>query len=138
MPFFLELVATHIHKNYAQATDSLCVVIPNRRGALFLKKHLGALTNGVSWVPEILAAENFIEKLSGIPNGEDLALTFDLYQAYQNCVKDAEVNFEQFLRWAPQVLQDFNEVDRYLVDSEKVFENLRKNNKFEKRSLSGE
>ena len=82
VPFFLELVAEHIHKNYAGQNDSLLVVIPNRRGALYLKKHLGALVNGYDWVPEIMAAENFIETLSGLPTGGELTLTFDLYEAY--------------------------------------------------------
>ncbi|HXB39346.1 MAG TPA: PD-(D/E)XK nuclease family protein [Bacteroidia bacterium] len=138
VPFFLELVAEHIHKNYAGQSDSLCVVIPNRRGALYLKKHLGAFVDGFDWVPEIMAAENFIETLSGIPTGGELTLTFDLYEAYLKTVKGEAVSFEQFLRWAPQVMQDFNEVDRYLVDSEKVFENLKSIKEIENWSLSGE
>ncbi len=142
VPFFLELVAQHINKNYAgQDPDSyrdLLVVIPNRRGALYLKKHLGNLVNGFAWVPEIMAAENFIETLSGLPTGGELTLTFDLYEAYQNVLQSEAVSFEQFLRWAPQVMQDFNEVDRYLVDSEKVFENLKNIKEIENWSLAGD
>jgi len=138
VPFFLELTAQHIHKNYAGQMDSLLVVIPNRRGALYLKKHLGNLVNGFAWVPEIMAAENFVETLSGIPTGGELTLTFDLYDAYLKTVQSNAVTFEQFLRWAPQVMQDFNEVDRYLVDSEKVFENLKNIKEIENWSLAGE
>lgn len=138
MPFFLELLAGHIHKNYAGQEDSLLVVIPNRRGALYLKKHLAGLVQGFAWVPEIMAAENFVETLSGIPTGGELTLTFDLYEAYLQTQQNEAVSFEQFLRWAPQVMQDFNEVDRYLVDSEKVFENLRNIKEIENWSLGGE
>ena len=136
MPFFLELVAEHIHKNYAGCEDELLVVIPNRRGALFLKKHLAARVNDFAWVPEITAAENFIETLSGLPTGGELTLTFDLYDAYLSELQGEAVSFEQFLRWAPQVMQDFSEVDRYLVDSEKVFENLKSIKEIENWSLS--
>ncbi|MGZ3864585.1 MAG: PD-(D/E)XK nuclease family protein [Bacteroidia bacterium] len=118
--------------------DSLCVVIPNRRGALYLKKHLGALINGASWIPEILSAEDFVERLSEIPSAGELALTFDLFEAYNKVVGDEAVNFEQFLRWAPQVLQDFNEVDRYLVNSTTVFENLKDIKEIESWSLGTE
>lgn len=118
--------------------DSLLVVIPNRRGALYLKKHLGNLVNGFEWVPGIMAAENFIETLSGLPTGGELTLTFDLYEAYREVLQNEAVSFEQFLRWAPQVLQDFNEVDRYLVASETVFENLKNIKEIENWSLSGE
>ncbi len=138
VPFFLELVAQHIYKNYAGQSDSLLVVIPNRRGALYLKKHLGALVSGFDWVPEIMAAENFIETLSGLPTGGELTLTFDLYETYLKTVAGEAVSFEQFLRWSPQVMQDFNEVDRYLIDSEKVFENLKSIKEIENWSLSGE
>lgn len=136
MPFFLELVAEHIHKNYAGREDELLVVIPNRRGALFLKKHLAARIHDFAWVPEITAAENFIETLSGLPAGGELTLTFDLYDAYLSELQSEAVSFEQFLRWAPQVMQDFNEVDRYLVDSEKVFEKLKSIKEIENWSLS--
>ncbi len=118
--------------------DSLLVVIPNRRGALYLKKHLGNLVNGFEWVPEIMAAENFIETLSGLPTGGELTLTFDLYEAYREVLQGDAVSFEQFLRWAPQVMQDFNEVDRYLVPAETVFDNLKDIKEIENWSLSGE
>ncbi|MGZ3941784.1 MAG: hypothetical protein ACXVOH_06745, partial [Bacteroidia bacterium] len=138
MPYFLQSVAEHINKNYPQSLDSLCIVIPNRRGALYLKKHLGALITGASWIPEILSAEDFVERLSGVPSAGELALTFDLFEAYNKVVGDEAVNFEQFLRWAPQVLQDFNEVDRYLVDSTTVFENLKDIKEIESWSLGTE
>lgn len=136
MPFFLELVAEHIHKNYAGQEDSILVVIPNRRGALYLKKHLAARINGFAWVPGITAAETFIESLSGLPTGNELTLTFDLYEAYLSELQSEAVSFEQFLRWAPQVMQDFNEVDRYLVDAGQVFDNLRNIKEIENWSLS--
>lgn len=116
----------------------MCVVIPNRRGALYLKKHLGALITGASWIPEILSAEDFVERLSEIPSAGELALTFDLFEAYNKILGAEAVNFEQFLRWAPQVLQDFNEVDRYLVDSTIVFENLKDIKEIESWSLGTE
>ncbi len=138
MPYFLQSVAEHINKNYSDSLDSLCVVIPNRRGALYLKKHLGALITEASWIPEILSAEDFVEKLSEIPAAGELALTFDLFEAYNKILGAEAVNFEQFLRWAPQVMQDFNEVDRYLIHSSTVFENLKDIKEIESWSLGGD
>ncbi|HWY37409.1 MAG TPA: PD-(D/E)XK nuclease family protein [Bacteroidia bacterium] len=138
MPYFLRSVAEYINKNYKDEFDSLCVVIPNRRGALYLKKHLGALITGASWIPEILSAEDFIEKISEIPTAGELALTFDLFEAYREILGGEAVNFEQFLRWAPQVMQDFNEVDRYLINPETVFENLKDIKEIESWSLGSD
>lgn len=138
MPYFLELVAQHIHKNYAGNLDSLCVVLPNKRGGLYLKKHLAGILNKPAWIPEIISAEDFIEKISQLPTAPELTLTFELYNTYCSVVQNNTVSFEQFLRWAPQVMQDFNEIDRYLIDPDTVFENLRNIKEIESWSLAEE
>ena len=138
MPYFLELVAQHIHKNYANDLDSLCVVLPNKRGGLYLKKHLAGILNKPAWIPDILSAEDFIEKISDLPTASELTLTFTLYDAYCKVTEAEAVSFEQFLRWAPQVMQDFNEIDRYLIDYTTVFENLRDIKEIESWSLAEE
>lgn len=138
MSYFLELVAQHIHKNYSQQLDSLCVVLPNKRGGLYLKKHLANILNKPAWIPDIVSAEDFIEKISGLPTASELSITFSLYDAYCSVTESNAVSFEQFLRWAPQVMQDFNEIDRYLINHQTVFENLREIKEIESWSLAEE
>ena len=138
MPYFLELVAQHIHKNYADNLDSLCIVLPNKRGGLYLKKHLAGILNKPAWIPDIMSAEDFIGKISDLPTASELTLTFTLYNTYCKVVEADAVSFEQFLRWAPQVMQDFNEIDRYLIDHKTVFENLKEIKEIESWSLAEE
>jgi ATP-dependent helicase/nuclease subunit B len=138
MPYFLESVAQHIHKNYANQLDSLCVVLPNKRGGLYLKKHLAGMLDKPAWIPDIVSAEDFIEKVSGLPTASELTITFGLYDAYCTVTESNAVSFEQFLRWAPQVMQDFNEIDRYLINHQTVFENLREIKEIESWSLAKE
>jgi len=138
MPYFLELVAQHIHKNYSDDLDSLCVVLPNKRGGLYLKKHLAGILGKPAWIPEIISAEDFVAKISELPTASELTLTFELYDTYCKVVEAEAVSFEQFLRWAPQVMQDFNEIDRYLIDPKTIFENLRDIKEIESWSLAEE
>jgi hypothetical protein len=138
MPYFLELVAQHIHKNYANDLDSLCVVLPNKRGGLYLKKHLAGILSKPAWIPEIISAEDFVAKISELPTASELTLTFELYDTYCKVVGSESVSFEQFLRWAPQVMQDFNEIDRYLIEPKTIFENLRDIKEIESWSLAEE
>jgi len=138
MSYFLESVAQHIHKNYAGDLDSLCVVLPNKRGGLYLKKHLAGILSKPAWIPDIISAEDFIEKISGLPTASELNITFSLYDAYCRVTESNAVSFEQFLRWAPQVMQDFNEIDRYLINHQTVFENLREIKEIESWSLAEE
>lgn len=138
MLHFLETVAAHIKQNHAAQLSSLCVVLPNKRGGLYLKKHLSHLLEKPSWIPDIISTEELITRLSGLSTASDLTLTFYLYDAYVSVTADKAAGFEQFLRWAPQVLQDFNEIDRYLVNHETVFTNLREIKEIESWSLSQE
>ncbi|MHB8260812.1 MAG: PD-(D/E)XK nuclease family protein [Bacteroidia bacterium] len=138
MSYFLESVAQHIYKNYANQLDSLCVVLPNKRGGLYLKKYLASILDKPQWIPDIISIEDFIEKLSELPTASELTTTFSLYDAYCKVTKENAVSFEQFLRWAPQVIQDFNEIDRYLINHETVFENLKEIKEIESWSLAEE
>ena len=71
MPYFLESVASHIHKNYANDLDALCIVLPNKRGGLYLKKHLAAILDKPAWIPEIVSAEDFIGKIALFKNSSE-------------------------------------------------------------------
>lgn len=99
--------------------------MPNKRGALFLKNYLSLSFGKTIWLPEILSAEELIAELSGLKTLEEIDLVCHLYESYKTCYgKDAE-NFESFARWGQLILQDFNEIDRYLADSEQLYENLK-------------
>ena len=57
-----------------------------------------------------------------MPNTE---LLFRLYKTYKSLTKDADQeSFESFSRWAHILLQDFNEIDRYLIPQEHIFDYL--------------
>ena len=45
---FLKLVAEHVYNNYKDSVENLCIVLPNKRGSLFLKQHLGNTFNKIS------------------------------------------------------------------------------------------
>ena len=38
--------------------------------------------------------------------------------------KEKTQSFEEFLKWAPQLLADFNDVDRYMIDADELFSYL--------------
>ena len=50
MQAFLYQVAQTIEQNYKENLDKLCIVLPNKRGALFLKNHLNVNAEGYKFV----------------------------------------------------------------------------------------
>lgn len=76
-------------------------------------------------MPEIMPVNEFVERLSGgIPVNTVDAL-FYLYKCYTAIAGNEEYPFDKFVFWANVLLNDFNDVDMYLVDPEMIFNNVR-------------
>jgi hypothetical protein len=124
MDGFLNKVSDFIFSNYAEQTDELCIVLPNRRAGLFLKKHLGAKFSKPTWSPEIFSIEDFVWELSGLQQADQAEQLFVFYSVYKASEKAKAETFDLFCKWAPTLLNDFNEADAYLADIEQLFGNL--------------
>jgi hypothetical protein len=133
---FLKLVAEYIHENHQTETDSLCIILPNKRGALYLKKHLASVFKKTIWLPTIISAEDLVSQLSGLEQADSVDLICDLYVAYCSVLKDKAEPFDAFAKWGNLMLQDFNEADRYLVDTNALYQNLKEIKEIENWSLS--
>ncbi|MBR9832804.1 hypothetical protein GYB57_11710 [bacterium] len=122
MQDFLYQTAEYVlNEQKDQVADSV-IILPNRRAALFLKKHFGQLIENPIWSPQIISAEEFLEELSDVNVLDNLSLQFELFSVYQTVVpKEEQDSFDQFIQWGQILLQDFNEIDRYLIDPEAIF-----------------
>lgn len=135
---FLKLVAQYIHEHYKDNVEKLCIVLPNKRGALFLKQHLAQQFGKTIWLPSIISAEELITEVSGLKTIEEIDLICYLYESYKTCYGAKAEPFDSFAKWGQLILQDFNEIDRYLADSEQLYENLKDIKVIENWSLNEE
>lgn len=138
MQTFLKLVAQHIHTHYKDNVEKLCIVLPSKRGAIFLKQHLAQTFAKTIWLPHILSAEELIAELSGLSVINDIDLICALYESYTSCYGNDAEPFDSFVKWGHLILQDFNEIDRYLADPKQLYENLKDIKVIENWSLSAE
>ena len=100
---------------------SYCFVLPNKRSSLFLRQDLRTRLVPNSFFPEILSIEEFMERLSGFRVIDNVALLFEFYTVYKNVIPNNESNsFESFSKWAPILLQDFNELDSAMAEAESL------------------
>jgi CRISPR/Cas system-associated exonuclease Cas4 (RecB family) len=118
---FLERTARYLVDTYGEGVSGICIVLPSRRGGLYLKKYLARYIGKASWAPEIYAIEDFILKLSGLTLCENIRLLFELYEVHCSREGDRAQPFRDFMGWGQQLLHDFNEVDSYLVDPDRLF-----------------
>lgn len=124
MESFLEKLAGHIITSYPDTTGNLSIVLPNRRSGLFLKKHLARLAGKNIWAPKVYAIEDFFFELSGYTLIDQLTLLFELYEIHSTVSGKGQTPFENFLDWGSALLDDFNEIDLYLVNARELFQYL--------------
>ncbi|MCD4773659.1 MAG: PD-(D/E)XK nuclease family protein [Bacteroidales bacterium] len=121
MQSFLEKTGDYIINNIDENISDICIVLPNRRASLFLKKHISNKISKPVWSPEIFSIEDFICKLSGYRIIDRISLLFEFYETHKTIEGKDVQEFENFMEWGSVLLHDFNEIDQYLVDPEKLF-----------------
>ncbi len=105
--------------------DNLVFILPSKRAGTFLKHHISEITDYTMFLPQILSIEEFVENLSGLKTIPNPELLFKLFKTYKALTpSDRQESFDQFSKWAQILLQDFNEIDRYLIDQGKIFDYL--------------
>ncbi|WP_298492920.1 PD-(D/E)XK nuclease family protein [uncultured Algibacter sp.] len=124
MTTFIHDVLNDLQKNNQNLSD-LTFVLPSKRAGLFLKHQLSGIVNQTIFAPHILSIEEFVEDLSELKYISNTELIFEFYTTYTQLTKKENLeSFESFTKWAQILIQDFNEIDRYLIPQEKIFNYL--------------
>jgi len=121
---FLNKIADYIKQNDLLSND-VKIILPNKRASLFLKKELINLIKTPTFLPQFLSIEEFMQQLTDLTPLDNLHLQFELYEVYSKIIPVSERDsFDKFIQWASIVLQDFNEIDAYLINADKLYTNL--------------
>ncbi|APQ17209.1 PD-(D/E)XK nuclease family protein [Maribacter hydrothermalis] len=123
MQSFIQDVVQDVLKNTPD-TGNVIFILPSKRAGVFLKKILSQSLTKTVIAPEIYSIEDFIEKVSGLVTANTTTQLFTLYNAYLKVGIYEKESFDSFLKWGQILLQDFNEVDRYLVDAATLYQNV--------------
>jgi hypothetical protein len=123
---FLDKIAEVLIENYSGELSNMIVVLPNKRAKIFLIEALKKQVENNILAPEIISIEDFIQDISGIRSVDPIELLFEFYEVYLSVTeKSNQQSFELFANWAKTLLQDFNEIDRYLLDPTHVLSYLK-------------
>ena len=135
MQSFLHSVLSELTKNKVNLSDCI-FILPNKRSGLFLKQALSYTIEKNIFSPDILSIDDFITSLSGLSKISNTELLFEFYSVYRlNTKKEEQNNFEDFIKWANILLNDFDDIDRELADSNAVFNYLQAINDLDHWSL---
>jgi hypothetical protein len=123
MTYFLEHIAQSLYKEFGNTLNHHCLVFPNRRAGLYFLKYLAARIEKPVWVPSILTINELFRSFSSLQAAGNELLLFELYKVYRRLKKQPE-NFDEFYYWGDMLLNDFDDVDKYLVDASLLFRNV--------------
>ncbi len=100
-------------------------IFSSKRATIFFKETFKKQIKKTSFLPQLISIEDFISEVADYEIIDNTELLFLFYQIYLETVtKDKADSFDKFISWSTIVLQDFNELDRYLIDANYIFNYL--------------
>lgn len=121
---FLHQLATTILKDYSTQLSDVVIILPNKRARIFLINAFQKQTQSTFFAPKIISIEDFVQDISGLQYIDGIEQLFVFYEVYCSLTPDQPEPFETFANWAKTLIQDFNEIDRYLLDPDKILKYL--------------
>ena len=122
---FLYRVAIDLRRKFGDDLSDIAVVFPNKRAALYLNEYLVAQERKPIWSPSYYTMSELIAEWSSYQKADDLKLICELYGSFCDCLgNDYDESLDHFFGWGQILLSDFNDVDKCMADTEKLFANL--------------
>lgn len=123
METFLQLVAQDLYKKTGNDLSRTVVVFPNKRASLFFNEQLAAQSNRPLWSPTYVSISDLFRQLSLWKAGDPIRLVCELYRVFREETKSEET-LDDFYFWGELLISDFDDVDKNLVDADRLFGNL--------------
>ena len=124
MHTFQEETILYLTKKHGSLSQ-LTIILPSKRAGGFFLNHLKNQALHTSFAPKIISIETFIEHVSDLQIIDPTALLFRSYETYLKLDSILEKeSFDTYSTWATTLLGDFNEMDRYLLDTHSFFNYL--------------
>lgn len=135
MKGFLNIVSDDIISQYQGDLSNVLVLFPNRRPIRFFVQSIKDNEN-ISlpcFVPQMMSISDLVSNyVFDYKQAENIQLMYILYQVYSevyykaNPPKDEQdkENFSDFYHWGDMLLNDFDEIDKSLVEAKIFYRNL--------------
>lgn len=125
MEAFLERIANGVSKEKLPYLYKCCYIFPNKRATLYFTDFLIQRFPEENFIlPETLTIQEFVIKFSNSIIKDNWWLILELYQL-QNELTNTQQPIDKFFPWGKLILKDFDECDKYLVNTTELFSLLR-------------
>lgn len=121
---FLQQFAKQLIENHNANFENVCVILPNRRAILYLKKYLSELLHQPTFAPKMWSIDDFVFETTHLQRCEKVDLLFELFEIHRNIAADKARSFDSFIQWGDIILNDFGDIDAFLVNANEIFSYL--------------
>ena len=123
METFLNIVAKDIYTKIGNDLSKVAIVFPNKRASLFFNEFLADQSENPIWSPAYLSISELFQQLSVLKLADSVTLVCELYKVFIEETKSSET-LDEFYFWGELLISDFDDADKNMVDTEKLFSNL--------------
>lgn len=123
MQAFLQLVAHDLYTKIGNDLSRTVLVFPNKRANLFFNEYLAEESDQPIWSPAAMSISDLLQKLSVQKAGDPIRLVCELYKVFKEETGSRET-LDDFYFWGELLISDFDDVDKNMVDADKLFSNL--------------
>lgn len=120
---FLQQVAHYIYQTYASQLHRLTLVFPSRRSGVFFNAYLNDLVERPTLAPKTQTINELVSDLSKSQISDHISQILSLHQVYKRETGHDE-SLDDFFFWGEVLLNDFNDIDKYLLNADDVFQNI--------------
>lgn len=139
MKTFIDDVLNNLFEDRALDLTQTAFILPSKRAGGFLKNGLKARVKATCFAPQVWSIEEFITEVSKLETLDNINTLFAFYGIYKtHTPKEEREDFDTFYGWAQTLIYDFNEIDRYLIDTDKFFNYLSDIKNLEHWSMDGQ
>jgi len=123
MNSYIYRVAKQFYNHFDEEITKFSFVFPNRRAGIFFQKYISDMANKPLFSPEILTIDECFMAATTLKPADKTEMLFILFDIYRR-ISGSNDSFDTFIYWGEVLLSDFNEADKYLINTRQMFNNL--------------
>ncbi len=124
---FLKEIAQDLYKKYGNDMSRVAVVFPNRRAGIFMDEYFYQIMgDSPVWAPTYISINDLFDQLCPLKHDDPIRSTFLLYNIYRKIARkenDDHFDINYFYSWGQQLISDFNNIDKNMVDAQRILTN---------------
>ena len=135
---FVDHIAEYLRQSELPL-EQMTIIVPSDRMRRFLNSALFRAYKKPILAPEIKTIDRWVKDNTDLPIIDRTRVLLELYKVHTSkSTSEDEDSFDEFLSWGEMLLNDFNDIDRYLVDPSQLFKNLMDVKEIEQWSFNSE